>query len=64
MPRREATERHSLVFNGRRAETTAQHLREASQIYVEGSIHTRKYTDKDDVDNMDDDIRFDPEKAV
>ncbi len=56
---REATEWHRLVFNGRLAEIAAQYLRKGSQIYVEGSIRTRKYTDKDGVEKYATDIRVD-----
>lgn len=43
---REHTEWHRLVFNGRLAEIAGQYLRKGSQIYVEGSIRTRKWTDQ------------------
>jgi single-strand DNA-binding protein len=56
---REATEWHRLVFNGRLAEIAAQYLRKGSQIYVEGQIRTRKYTDKDGVEKYATDIRVD-----
>ena len=42
---REATEWHRVVFNGRLAEIVGQYLRKGSQVYVEGSIRTRKWTD-------------------
>lgn len=56
---REATEWHRLVFNGRLAEIAAQYLRKGSQIYIEGQIRTRKYTDKDGVEKYATDIRVD-----
>ena len=43
---REHTEWHRLVFNGRLAEIVGQYLRKGSQIYVEGSIRTRKWQDQ------------------
>ena len=43
---REHTEWHRLVFNGRLAETVGQYLRKGAQIYVEGSIRTRKWQDQ------------------
>ena len=43
---KEHTEWHRLVFNGRLAEIARQYLRKGSQIYVEGSIRTRKWTDQ------------------
>ena len=42
---RESTEWHRVVFNGRLAEIAGQYLRKGSQVYVEGSIRTRKWTD-------------------
>jgi single-strand DNA-binding protein len=56
---KEATEWHRLVFNGRLAEIAAQYLRKGSQIYVEGQIRTRKYTDKDGAEKYATDIRVD-----
>lgn len=43
---REHTEWHRLVFNGRLAEIAGQYLRKGSQVYVEGSIRTRKWQDQ------------------
>ena len=43
---KEHTEWVRLVFNGRLAEIAGQYLRKGSQIYVEGSIRTRKWTDQ------------------
>lgn len=43
---KEATEWHSVVFNGRLAEIAGQYLRKGSKVYVEGSLRTRKWTDQ------------------
>jgi single-strand DNA-binding protein len=43
--RREATEWHRLVFRGRLVDIVEQYIRKGSQIYVEGSIRSRKYSD-------------------
>ncbi len=43
---RESTEWHRVVFNGRLAEIVGQYLRKGSQVYVEGSLRTRKWTDQ------------------
>jgi single-strand DNA-binding protein len=56
---REATEWHRVVFNGRLAEIVEQYLRKGSQVYVEGSLRTRKWTDKDGVDKYTTEIRAD-----
>lgn len=46
----ESTEWHRITFFGRQAEICEQYLRKGSQIYVEGRIQTRKYTDKDGIE--------------
>ena len=56
---KEATEWHRVVFNDRLAEIAGEYLRKGSQVYVEGSIRTRKYTDKDGVEKYATDIRVD-----
>ncbi len=42
----ERTEWHRVTFNGRLAEIAAQYLRKGSKVYIEGSLRTRKYQDK------------------
>ncbi len=56
---REATEWHRIVFNGRLAEIAGQYLRKGSQVYVEGSLRTRKWTDKDGIEKYTTEIRAD-----
>jgi single-strand DNA-binding protein len=56
---KEATEWHRIVFNGRLAEIAGQYLRKGSQIYVEGSLRTRKWTDKEGVEKFTTEIRAD-----
>ncbi|SUA52591.1 Helix-destabilizing protein [Oligella urethralis] len=46
----ESTEWHRVVFFGRQAEVCEQYLRKGSQIYVEGRLQTRKYTDRDGIE--------------
>ena len=53
---REQTEWHRIVFFGRLAEIVGQYLRKGSSVYVEGRLHTRKYTDKDGVERYATDI--------
>lgn len=43
--RKEATEWHRVVFRGGLAGVVEQYLRKGSQVYVEGSLKTRKYND-------------------
>lgn len=45
----ERTEWHRVVFFGRKAEVAAEYLKKGSQVYLEGSNRTRKWTDKDGV---------------
>jgi len=55
----EATEWHRVSFFGRQAEICGQYLKKGSQIYVEGSLRTKKYTDKDGVEKYSTEIRGD-----
>jgi single-strand DNA-binding protein len=43
----ERTEWHRVAMFGRLAEIAAEYLRKGSQIYIEGSLRTRKWQDKD-----------------
>ena len=43
----EHTEWHNLVFNDKLGEIVQKYLRKGSNVYVEGSIRTRKYQDKE-----------------
>jgi single-strand DNA-binding protein len=61
---KEATEWHRVVFNGRLAEIVEQYLRKGSQVYVEGSLRTRKWTDKDGVERFTTEIRADEMKML
>ncbi|QEA12854.1 single-stranded DNA-binding protein [Comamonas flocculans] len=56
---REHTEWHRLVFNGKLAEIAGQYLRKGSQIYVEGSIRTRKWQAQDGQERYSTEIRVD-----
>ena len=46
----ERTEWHRVKFFGRLAEIAAEYLRKGSQVYIEGSLRTDKYTDKDGIE--------------
>ena len=56
---KESTEWHRVVFNGRLAEIVGQYLRKGSQVYVEGSLRTRKWTDQSGVEKYSTEIRAD-----
>ncbi|MDD5177115.1 MAG: single-stranded DNA-binding protein [Sterolibacterium sp.] len=45
--KKEATEWHRVVFFRKLAEIAGQYLKKGSQVYVEGSLKTRKWTDKE-----------------
>jgi single-strand DNA-binding protein len=47
---KEATEWHRIAFFGKLAEIAGQYLKKGSQVYVEGKLRTRKWTDKDGVE--------------
>ncbi|MCG2595678.1 single-stranded DNA-binding protein [Ramlibacter sp. XY19] len=61
---KELTEWHRVVFNDRLAEIAGEYLRKGSQVYVEGSIRTRKYTDKDGAERYTTEIRADEMKML
>jgi single-strand DNA-binding protein len=44
---KERTEWHNIVFYSKLAEIVGQYLKKGSQVYVEGSIRTRKWQDKE-----------------
>src|SRR5574343_241439 len=56
---REATEWHRVTFNGKLAGIAGEYLRKGSAVYVEGSIRTRKWTDKDGQERYATEIRAD-----
>ena len=56
---KEATEWHRISFFGKLAEIAGQYLKKGSQVYVEGSLRTRKYTDKDGIEKYPTEIRAD-----
>ncbi|MEN9885436.1 MAG: Single-stranded DNA-binding protein [Pseudomonadota bacterium] len=56
---KEATEWHSISFFGKLAEIASQYLKKGSQVYVEGKLQTRKYTDREGVEKYATSIRAD-----
>jgi single-strand DNA-binding protein len=57
--KKEATEWHRIAFFGRLAEVAGEYLKKGSQVYVEGSLRTRKWQDKDGQDRYSTEIRGD-----
>lgn len=56
---KEQTEWHRVSFFGKLAEIAGQYLVKGSQVYIEGKLQTRKYTDKDGVEKFATEIRAD-----
>ncbi len=56
---REQTEWHRVSFFGKLAEIAGQYLTKGSQVYIEGKLQTRKYTDKDGVEKFATEIKAD-----
>jgi single-strand DNA-binding protein len=54
--KQERTEWHRVKFFGRLAEIAGEYLRKGQQVYIEGSIRTDKYTDKDGIERYVTDI--------
>lgn len=52
----ERTEWHRVKFFGKLAEIAGEYLRKGSQVYVEGSLRTDKYTGQDGVERYSTDI--------
>ena len=46
----ERTEWHRIVFFNRLAEIVGEYLKKGSKVYIEGSLRTRKWQDKNGVD--------------
>ena len=47
---KEITEWHRVVFFNRLAEVAGEYLKKGSQVYIEGKLRTRKWTDQSGVD--------------
>ena len=55
--RQEHTEWHSIDLWGKQAETIHEYLRKGRQIYVEGSLRTRQWDDRDGNKRYSTDVR-------
>jgi len=62
--KKEATEWHRIVFFRRLAEIANQYLKKGSQIYVEGSLKTRKWQGQDGQDRYTTEIVADEMKML
>lgn len=54
--RQERTEWHNITMYRRLAEIAGQYLKKGSQVYLEGKIQSRKYTDKNGIERTAYDI--------
>lgn len=54
--RQERAEWHRVKFFGKLAEIAGEYLKKGQQVYIEGSIRTYKYTDKEGVERYATDI--------
>ncbi len=54
---KELTEWHRISFFGKLAEIVDKYLKKGSAVYVEGSLRTKKYTDKDGVEKYTTNIK-------
>ena len=50
--RQTRTEWHNITLFGKLGEIAGQYLRKGSQVFIEGKIQSRKYTDKDGIERM------------
>ena len=57
--KKELTEWHRVAFFGRTAEVAGQYLKKGAKIYVEGSLRTRKWQDKEGHDRYTTEVRGD-----
>jgi len=55
--KKERTEWHRITAYGRLAEIIRDYVRKGSKIYVQGSLHTKKWKNKDGVDQYSTEIK-------
>ena len=54
--KQERTEWHRVKFFNKLAEIAGEYLKKGSQVYIEGSLRTEKYTDKNGVEKFSTDV--------
>lgn len=62
--KQEKTEWHRVSMFGRLAEIAGQYLKKGSQVYIEGRLETRKYTDKDGAEKYATEIKVNELKML
>jgi single-strand DNA-binding protein len=54
--KKEITEWHRITFYRKLAEIAGQYLKKGSQVYIEGRLQTRKWTDKENIERYSTEI--------
>lgn len=62
--KKEQTEWHRISMFGKLAEIASQYLKKGSSVYIEGSLRTRKWTDKDGQERYTTEIKADSMKML
>lgn len=62
--KKEQTEWHRVVVFGKLAEVAGEYLRKGSQVYIEGKLRTRKWTDQSGVEKYTTEIVLQPMNGV
>jgi len=62
--RKESTEWHRVVIWGKQAEIAKQYLSKGRQVYVEGRLQTRKWTDQNGQEKYTTEVRCDTFKML
>lgn len=62
--KKEQTEWHRVVIFGKLAEVAGEYLRKGYQVYIEGKLRTRKWTDQSGVEKYTTEIVLQPMKGV
>lgn len=62
--KKEQTEWHRVVIFGKLAEVAGEYLRKGSQVYVEGKLRTRKWTEQSGVEKYTTEIVLQPMNGV
>lgn len=61
---RESTEWFRVVFFGKLADVVAQYVGKGSQLYIEGKLRTRKYTDRNGAEKQSTEVVVDQMQMV
>ncbi len=62
--KQEKTEWHRVTMFGKLAEICGEYLKKGSQVYIEGKLQTRKWTDKENIERYTTEIIADTMKML